>query len=808
MMTGTRGRSRWLALTANLLAVLSAGGMPGQGDCAPPGATGADATPSPADPAAAPGPRPAAPATDEELFLEVEVNQVDSGQLVRFLRRDGRFYAAPADLAALGLKVGTAADDGLVALDSLPGLVSDYHVYTQRLSLQVPVELLARPVSQVGYRPPPPPQLDPETRAGGLLLNYELYALGNRDYRSGSGWGELRLFGVTPGIWRSSGVVHATSGGYDNVQRSVRLDSSWQLDFPDSMTTVVVGDDITGSLGWTRNSRMGGLHVSRNFSLQPYRVTVPLASYVGETALPSTVDLYINGVREAQQQVAPGRFQVDSAPILIGRGQAQVVITDITGQQRVVDFSIYNDRQMLQDGLSDWSLRAGYMRRDYGIASFSYSHDPALSGSFRHGISNALTAEAHIEHMGALDMAGAGALLRLGRAGGVFSTSYASSRYHAESGHQYTLGYEYQGRRLSLSALSQRRNAGFRDLASVDGSPLPLRTEQLFVGLSIGSGQLGASYVRQDPVDTARTRYASITAAKGLGRYGNLHLSVSRDLEGDTGTSAYLYWSISLANQHHAWGGIQRRPEGNVTTLGAMRALPDDEDGWGWRAQLSRGAASSSQGEVSYLSRYGLWQTGVLRQRYASESNNTHYLSGSGGLLLMKGRLFPMRHTYDAFALVSTDGIAGVPVLLENRHIGDTDDNGYLLLTRLNAWEDNSVSIDPLVLPEDVSVERIRTEAVPSTGAGMFVRFPMRATVMVQLAVRGPGGQWVPAGTRASLGSETTTVGYDGVLYLENPPAAAQLELMLEQGRCVLPLPPTLPGRGWINLGEQTCELR
>jgi outer membrane usher protein len=803
MTTGTRGRSRWLALTARLLAVSSGGAMPGQGDCAPP--------PVPAA-AVAPVPTTTAPATEEELFLEVEVNQVDSGQLVRFLRREGRFYAAAADLATLGLKVEGAGGSALVGLNTLPGLVSRYHVAEQRLSLQVPVALLARPVSQVGYSPPPPPTLDPQTRAGGLLLNYELYGLGNRDYRSGSGWGELRLFGVTPGIWRSSAVVHATSGSYDNVQRSVRLDSSWQLDFPDAMTTVLVGDAISGSLGWTRSSRMGGVHVSRNFSLQPYRVTVPLASYVGETALPSTVDLYINGIREAQQQVAPGRFQVDSAPIMIGSGRAQVVITDITGQQRVVDFSIYNDRQMLQAGLSDWSLRAGYLRRGYGVESFAYSHDPAVSGSFRHGMSNALTAEAHIERMGALAMAGAGALLRLGRAGGVVSTSYARSRFHDEAGHQYSWGYEYQGRRLSLSALSQRRSAGFRDLASLEGSPLPRRTEQLFVGLNIGTGQLGASYVRQEPVDVARIRYASVTAAQGLGRYGDLHLSINRDLEGKAGTSAYLYWSLSLANQHHAWSGVQRRDGDNVVALGAMRALPDDADGWGWRTQLSRGSTASSQGEVSYLGRHGLWQAGVFRQRYAGDIDNTYYLSGSGGLLLMKRRLFPMRHTYDAFALVSTDGIAGVPVLLENRPIGNTDENGYLLLTRLNAWENNSVSIDPLVLPEDVSVTRTRTEAVPSTGAGMFVRFPMLASVMVQLAVRGPDGQWIPAGTPARLtggdGAGSTTVGYDGVLYLENPPPAAQVELMLEQGRCVLPLPQVLPGRGWIQLGERTCQLR
>ncbi|WP_198014131.1 fimbria/pilus outer membrane usher protein [Pseudoxanthomonas sp. J35] len=198
--------------------------------------------------------------------------------------------------------------------------------------------------------------------------------------------------------------------GPETSSTDVRLDTSWQLDFPERMVSVRIGDGIGGQLDWTRSTRFGGIRVSRDFSLQPYRVTVPLASFAGEAALSSTVDLFVDGIRQSQQQVGPGQFRIDSPPILSGAGQAQLVVTDINGQSRTLSFTLYNARQLLQRGLSDWSFEAGKVRREYGRESFACADDAMASGSFRHGASDWLTLEAHAETTRGLDMAGAGAV--------------------------------------------------------------------------------------------------------------------------------------------------------------------------------------------------------------------------------------------------------------------------------------------------------------------------------------------------------------------------------------------------------------
>ena len=803
MTKGTPVRYRWTALVLSLAAACAASA----GAAVPAAAPGEGRRPGQEEQ----GPRAETAGEREGLFLDVVLNQVELHLLGYFVRVDGRMHATPQTLEELGLvPAGDAGAGGLVALDGLPGVRYDYDVRRQRLLLTVPVAMLAAPPVTIGYRPPPAPKLDPATRAPGLLLNYSVWGRGNASEAGFSGWQELRLFGAGPGVWRSSALATHVPDGRNNGL--VRMDTSWQLDFPESMVSVVLGDTVGTGLDWTRSARFGGIRVSRNFGLQPYRVTMPLASFAGEAVLPSTVDLFINGIRQASQAVAPGAFQVHSAPLFTGMGNAQVVVTDITGQSRAVDFSFYNDAQMLQRGLLDWSLEAGRLRRDYGLSSFSYFGDTLARASLRYGASDFLTVEAHAEAMRGLEMGGVGGFLRLGRSGGVLSGSWATSRRYDMRGDQRGLGYEWRNRRFSVSVAGLRRDPGFRDVASLAGAVLPLRTDRAYLGVNLGVGQLGAGYVRQDLPGDDRARYATLSWSQRLADRVGLNLTANQDLEADDGISANLYLSMALGTRRHGWVSARRQEAGDTLTVGAGQPLPADAAGWGWRAQASTGFRAGGQGEIARAGRFGQWTLGAQAWHGDGRTRTTGYLGASGGLLLMQGGVFPMRRAHDAFAMVSTDGIAGVPVSLENRPVGITDERGLLLVSPLNAWHGNRLSIDVLGLPEFVSVDRTRMLAVPATASGMLARFPMRAVAMVNLALRAPDGDWVQPGAPLELlaGDGSTRVprpvGFDGRVFLDDPLPGARLRATLEHGQCVAVLPDTLPTRGWVELGELPCR--
>jgi len=90
----------------------------------------------------------------------------------------------------------------------------------------------------------------------------------------------------------------------------------------------------------------------------------------------------------------------------------------------------------------------------------------------------------------------------------------------------------------------------------------------------------------------------------------------------------------------------------------------------------------------------------------------------------------------------------------------------------------------------------------------VLARFPMRAQVVVELSLRDANGQWVAAGSPVTLapGGHKSTVGYDGRVYLEDPPAGGRVTVSKEYGTCSVDLPRTLPPRGRINLGELPCR--
>src|SRR5699024_7855300 len=218
---------------------------------------------------------------------------------------------------------------------------------------------------------------------------------------------EIRAFNAD-GVLSNTALTRSILNRGDWHTRSVRLDTTWSMSFPEHMITVNVGDTLTGATSWSRATRIGGIQIGTNFGLQPYKVTTPLPEFFGTAALPSQVQLYINGMKRYNGEVPVGPFQLDAVPGIQGAGNAQVVLTDVLGRVTTLNFSLYGTQQLLRQGLTDWSTELGFVRRNYGLESFSYSNEPMVSGTWRHGFNSHFTGEAHAEASNGLFDAGVG----------------------------------------------------------------------------------------------------------------------------------------------------------------------------------------------------------------------------------------------------------------------------------------------------------------------------------------------------------------------------------------------------------------
>ncbi|HSW12640.1 MAG TPA: fimbria/pilus outer membrane usher protein [Solimonas sp.] len=720
---------------------------------------------------------PGLAASQYDLYLEVTLNGVPAQRVLHVaVTADGHHHAWTDNLRDAGLRVDGLPQGQYVDLADIPGL--DYAVDTlnQRLDFSASAARLARATQRLNAVVPT------AHRAGvtpGGLLNYDLYGTAAEGgMRSLSALTELRGFGGWGVL--SSTALSAVDGARDDIAYR-RLDTTWTTSFQDQLAQLSVGDFVSGSVGWSRATRMGGLQLRRDFGLQPGLVTFPLPAYFGQAALPSTVELYVNGMRQYEGEVAPGPFQLYAAPGVNGSGQAQVVITDALGRRRAIGFPFYSSSQLLKAGLSDWSLEAGAVRRDYGLASFRYRNEPAASGSLRYGWREWLTLETHAEASEGLALAGAGAAWRLGGAG-VLNGAAAFSGGRGE-GSQLGFGYSWVQQRFNLGINGQQSSGDYRDVASLDGEPPPRRSLQAVTGLNLGAaGAVSLNYTRLDTDADGRQHYAGAGYSLILPQGVSLFVNTTRNLDDADDTLLFAGVSWSFGSQLFLGSSWQRSRDQDLYGADLVHS-PEVDGGFGWNLRTQQGAGTHNwQAEATYRGDHGQ----ALAGAYSFDGLDSVYAGFAGGLVLMDRDLFASRRIDDAFALVSTGGVAGVPVSLENRPIGHTDARGHYLLTNLNAWQPNHVSIDVLQLPPQLQAGSVEAQVVPADRSGLQIDFGLREVRAALLTLTDERGWPLSLGSRVHLaggGVAAQMVGYDGQVYLEGLTPANRISVILPEGR-------------------------
>lgn len=746
------------------------------------------------------GPAGAMAAIDAtDLYLDLTLNGTHRG-LVHFGYRGGKLFASREALEQLGFALPADSPDP-VRLDSLPGVQVSYDAQQQTATLTVPLKLLHLATNVINTRGLAMPHA---SASPGALVNYNLYATHDtQGNATASAYTELRLFGGA-GVLSSTGMTQADRTESDWHGRSVRLDTTWTHSFPGHMLTLAVGDTLTGGTSWSRPTRVGGVQIGTNFALQPYRITAPLPQFLGQATLPSQVELYVDGMKQYSGQVPVGPFQLNAVPGINGAGNAQLVLTDALGRVTTVDFALYDTQQLLQPGLNDWSTGFGFVREDYGLRSFSYSRDPMASGSWRRGLTDQFTAGAHAEMTRGLANAGVGGDWLIGTAG-VLSGSVARSSYHGLNGSQLSLGYQWINNRFNFSAQGTRSSRGYRDVAALYGSPSPRLSASAQAGISTGTlGNFGISYVHLRYLDQT-SRYASGYWYRSLGRTASLSLNLNLNLDVSRDRSVFLSFSLSLDDRTYVSTSLDHQGSGNMVGSSIIRSLPT-EGGFGWRAQTQQGEGNrTGLAEMDYLGRYGQALAGVMR----FSGDSTVYAGGNGALVLMGGSAFAARSIYEGFALVSTDGIPDVPVKLENNPIGHTDAHGLLLVTPLNAYQNNKLSIDPMQLPADVRVGRVDVQATPPDRAGTLVSFGLKPIRAASVLLCDTAGKPLPLGSQVRVhgqDAEAVMVGFDGAVYLDTLDEHNVLDVGLpDGGSCTTSFDYRKQGNGIPQIGPFTC---
>jgi len=727
-----------------------------------------------------PPPGEMATVADAQLFLELVVNQLNTGRVVAVEQRNGRLIVPASALRDVGMKLpDNVADE--VDLDSLSGLRSEYDSGAQRLLLEVPPDWL--PEQLIGRRDAYP--RTPALSSFGALFNYDLYLNDTDDAGTYlAAWNEIRVFDSwgtlsNTGQYRrtlSGASVSALDNGY------LRYDTTWRYSDDERLLTYEAGDVISGALPWSSSVRLGGVQFSRDFAVRPDLVTYPLPQFAGEAAVPSSVDLFINGYKSSSAELQPGPYTLTNVPFINGAGEAVVVTTDALGRQVSTTVPFYVTSSLLQKGLSDFSVAAGSLRRDYGLRDFSYGPGVA-SGSVRYGLSDYLTVESHAEAADALTLGGLGGNLRLGNFG-VLNTALSQSRFDGDTGQQLSLGYQYSNQRFSFSWQRLQRRDRYTDLSVIDTpyTSLSKRSEQATLSLNLDAwGSLGAGYFDVRAADDSRTRLLNLSWSKPLWHNSSFYLSANREI-GDSNWALQaqlvipfdLHGSLAVSSERSNTGQSLQR-------VNYSRAVPS-EGGVGFNIGYATGDAPDyRQADLTWRLQSVQLQAGV----YGSQDAETRWADASGSLVWMDGQAFAANRIDDAFVVVSTDGYAGIPVRYENQVVGQTDRNGHLLVPWSSAYYRGKYEIDPLNLPADVRSPEVEQRIAVRRGSGYLLEFPLSRVIAASIVLVDAKQQELPLGSSVVHEQSGTpaVVGWDGLVYLENLQAQNTLRVTLGDGK-------------------------
>jgi outer membrane usher protein len=726
-------------------------------------------------------------------YLEVFINGASTSLIAEFQQTpDGRFQARRGELDELGIVFPGGGDSNEpVAIAPGPGVGVRYDAPAQRLYLELDDAHLKTRVYDALSRNA---KLGMPRADYGAVLNYLLFGAFNEQLSGPLSWRDIDFSGANAtfdarmfGPWGTFSQTGIVGTSILSQSEALRLETTWTYSDPASMRTHRLGDVISGGLFWTRPIRLGGVQVQSNFALRPDLVAQPLPAFTGSAAVPSAVDVYVNGFKTYSQQVGAGPFRIDNIPLLTGAGEARVVLQDSSGRRQETTQSFYASSQILRPGLMQYSFEMGFPRLQFGLRSDEYFEYPVALASARLGAYDWLTLEAHAEAGGGLYNGGAGVVTKVG-SWGLVSLAGIASAYEGDWGALAHASFETRLLGLYLRASAQRTFQGYFDLATTTArsdtdrfllglaagvpfsrtlsgrTPIELDTVSIGMPLKFDASNLSFSFIHLETYERDTSNLLNVAYTRPFFLGGSAYVSAFTDL--NDGRNAGIFAGISIPLGGGVFASTSLTHTGTSTGLAVetTKAVGNEPGSFGWRVRDVEGQSEYRMASAAYRSAVARFEASVQQDQHHVRAT----VQADGAVAAMNGGVFFSNGIHDAFAVVSTV-VPGIDVSFDNRHVGRTDANGRLLVTGLRSYQSNKIEIDPRSLPLTAEAPQIAQIVTPADRAGVIVEFPVKADINAAIVIlQRKDGRFpaVGAEVRRVGAGDGAVMGYDGRTFL------------------------------------------
>lgn len=617
--------------------------------------------------------------------------------------------------------------------------------------------------------------------------------------------------GTAPSLlteWAASYHGHALLAQWtrDAQGRNFRGPVSLSINQPDDKRQWVVGDTSWPGTTLLPGVMLGGVSVRRFYDFEPGLVTTPTMGLRGFAVTPSTVEIQVNGTVVSQRSVPAGPFELSGILAQAGSNEVVAVVRDAFGREtRLSGDALYGSPLLLQPGLTTYALAWG-RRQVVGIdPSPTYGETVAMA-QFSTGLQSWLTAGGALQVMpgyraAAVDLAATGQL-------GEWSGQVAASHSRDGSGLALALSYRLSTPQWSLQASTLRRQRRFAELGAQDVNPMRLLEQtELSLGRRLAGVDWALRFSQRTTHAAATNRRWSLSAGRRWSSRLNTQLEWSHQ-SGTVNESALSVMASYTLDPEHSGTLLARRDGGHWS--GAMDITRTPQEAFRTAYRLSSGWSDTGSSRQSAV----VTRDTRLAQLELQASQDAGRTQGawrvSGAVAVVDGTTGLIPPVRDALALVNVPGAPQVPVRIEGREVGQTDERGLLLVPGLSSYSRQRVSIDTEALPLAFEVGDVEQRvSAPLRGAAV-ARFEVKVYRATSGRILDPEGKpFVNAVLVLSDGRRipTGTAG-DFVVDGEAPAGTARVERPgASHSGCTVRFPAPTPNTppGFVRWGALPC---
>ncbi|OAT28666.1 fimbria/pilus outer membrane usher protein [Proteus myxofaciens] len=710
-------------------------------------------------------------------YVDIFVNDklVDSLDLDFNMKRDGKLYPCLSELKLLeygftkeSIEEMKNRDNACLDINKINHAFVSYSINNQTVNIEVPqIYILNNSRNNMA----PVRLWDDGINA--FSMNYKINNNYTHTQNNDYNYSYLQFNPkITYKAWRVNAQYNWTkqkneNSHWENVYTSV------ERGFPKYKNRLILGDSYTAGTVFDSIPFRGGMLAtdSNMYSGEEKNFSPQIKGVASST---STVEVRQNGYIIYSTTVPAGEFNLTDIPLGISGGDLDVTVEGADGTKQTFIVPYNKPAIAVKQGFLDYSFMAGEYRpsghkpKDRNVAQFTVIYGlpwnlTVYGGAqgAKHYNSGSLGIGANLGTLGAVSISGIVSNATLNNA----------SRETGEAWKlQYSKILDSTNTMLTVSSY-QYATSHYNELADTL-----------------------ESYSYDNYIRNKKKSRLSVSLSQSLMGYGNISLSGSRDSYYNSPAQNFysINYGTTISNVYLSMGATRRyltQTNGRETsenTFNLQASIPLDKlfgkdtrfryqmfsqgsdsnsnliglNGSGYNQQLSwdinqrydtKNYNNSSSLYLGWKDTYG---NSTLNYSYNKDTQNAA-VSFSGGALITKDNLVFSQPISDTSALVSVPDSNGSKV------VGfpgvKTDYSGYTLQPNLNPYYINTVSIDPVTLPDNIELPQTDVKVIPTQGAIVDARFKTRKgnKLLVQLS----SGLDIPFGAIARINGQQQMAG-------------------------------------------------